>query len=448
MPTRFARPLVQITLLPLFLLGMAIAQQQPNSPKATPTPKTPPPKLSSHVVLILVSGLGADLLKAERTHLPKLNEALSQGVAASAVEGVYPSLAQPAQATIASGMLPADHGIFTNDDTVKLIELPVEPVEKAKKNVFLWESATKAGLSVAALGYKLTKDSDIKFNYTNFPELSANETTENKKQKNGVYTQALNADEQRARKACELIEAAQPNLLLINFSSLALTLSQFGTSGKEVQATLGNLDKWLAQIMASTEKTKMNAQTTFIVVSDSGMARAENEFNPNVVLAKKGWLTTDAQGNIAKWKAVAQPLGGAAAIFVKNQADEKAVEMLFREIHQTPDSAVWRIFNRQELSRVGAIPSAALMLDAAPNYLFGGAAKGSTVSKSKMQATAGYSPQRVEMRPVFSAFGKGIRSKGSLGFMRLTDVAPTVARLLGITHPASRGRVLTEVLQP
>ncbi len=446
MPTRFAKLLIMLPLL--FLLGIGLAQQQPVSPRATPTPKTPPPKISSYVVLILVSGLGADLLKAERTHLPKLNEALSQGVVANAVEGVYPSLAQPAQATIATGMLPADHGIITNDDTVKLIDLPAEPVEKAKKNVFLWESATKAGLSVAAIGYQLTKDADIRFNYPNFPEPTANETTANKTQKTGVYTQALNTDEQRAGKACELIEAAQPNLLLINFSSLAFTLSQFGATSKEVQATLRRLDQWLAQIMAATEKTKMNAQTTFVVVSDSGMARVENEFNPNVVLAKKGWLTTDAQGNIATWKAVSQPLGGAAAIFVKSQTDEKAVETLFREIHQTPDSAVWRIFNRQELSRVGAIPSAALMLDAAPNYLFGGAAKGNTLSKSKVQATAGYSPQRVEMRPVFSAFGKGIKSKVSLGFMRLTDVAPTVARLLGITHPVSRGRVLTEVLQP
>ncbi|MBI3422627.1 MAG: alkaline phosphatase family protein [Acidobacteria bacterium] len=449
MPTKLTRFLFYIAPYLLFPLGMNLAQRPAETPKATPTLKPAPPKISSHVVMILVSGLGADLLNAGREQLPKLNAAMVQGVVANAVEGVYPSLTQPAQATIATGMLPADHGIYSNDNNfAAALKLAVEPQEKAKKNVFVWESASKAGLNVAAIGYKLTTGATIKFNYPDYPKQSLNEPTANKKRKSDVYTQALNMDEQRAQKACELIEAVKPNLLLINFRSLYWTQSQFGIRSKEVDTTLQHLDSWIEQILTATEKAKTRDQTTFLVVSDTGMAAVENEFNPNVVLAKKGWLTVDTQGNIAAWKAVAQALEGAAAIFVKSPADEQSVEKIFREIHQIPDSPVWRIFTRQELSRMATLPQAALMLDTAPNYMFGTATKGNILSKTSVRAATGFSPQRLEMRPVFIAFGKGIEPKGSFGLAHLTDVAPSIARILGIQHPTSRGKVLTELLQP
>jgi predicted AlkP superfamily pyrophosphatase or phosphodiesterase len=444
----FIRSLMLVMLPLLYLLGVGLAQQQLPSSKATPTAKPPLPKISSHVVIIVVDGLGADLLNAQRKQLPKLTRQMSQGVVANIVEGVYPSLTEPAQATIATGMLPVDHGIFSHNETVKLTEMATLADAKATKNIFIWESATKAGLSVAAIEYKLTKDAAIKFNLLDLPRQQQDKKIKNNNYKSVSYRSALNADEQCARKACELIKSAQPNLLLINFRALTFALNQFGTTAKEVNETLAKLDSWIDQILFSTEEAKIQKDTTILIVSDSGRADIENEFNPNVVLVKKGWLNVDEQGNISAWKAVAVPLEGAAAIIVKNQSDEKAVEALFREIHKTPDSPIWRIFNRQEISRVGTLPQAALMIDAAPSFSFGGSVKGNMISKSQQKTASGYSPQRLEMRPIFIAFGKGIKQKGSLKFMRLTDVAPTVARILGIMHGARRGRTLTEILQP
>jgi predicted AlkP superfamily pyrophosphatase or phosphodiesterase len=392
--------------------------------------------------------LGADLLNAQRKHFPKLNERMSLGVTANTVEGVYPSVTHLAHASIATGMLPADHGILSENETDNLVEMFVDASAKAKKNVFIWESATKAGLSVAAIAYDLTKSANIKFNFPDFPTPQQGEKTNSKKRMYEAYQSAINADEQRVLKACEVLQAAQPNLLLINFSALTFALNQFGTISKEVGETLAKLDSWIDKILSATEAAKIQKETTFLIVSDSGRADIENEFNLNVVLSKKDWLTVDEQGNISSWKAVAVPFEGSAAIFVKNQGDEKTVEALFREIHERPDSPIWRIFNRQEISRVGALPQAALMLDAAPGFCFGKAVKGSTTSRSQQQTASGYSPQRLEMRPVFIVFGKGIKPKVNLGFMRLSDVAPTVARILGIMHGATRGRVLAEILQP
>jgi hypothetical protein len=46
----------------------------------------------------------------------------------------------------------------------------------------------------------------------------------------------------------------------------------------------------------------------------------------------------------------------------------------------------------------------------------------------------------------FIAAGAGVRAGVALDRMRLIDVAPTAARLLGITPPPVEGRVLREIL--
>ena len=47
----------------------------------------------------------------------------------------------------------------------------------------------------------------------------------------------------------------------------------------------------------------------------------------------------------------------------------------------------------------------------------------------------------------FIAAGSGVRAGTVLERIRLIDIAPTAARLLGIAAPAVEGRVLEEILQ-
>jgi hypothetical protein len=47
----------------------------------------------------------------------------------------------------------------------------------------------------------------------------------------------------------------------------------------------------------------------------------------------------------------------------------------------------------------------------------------------------------------FVAAGAGVRAGVTLSAMRLIDVAPTVARLLGLPARPADGRILAEILQ-
>ena len=51
------------------------------------------------------------------------------------------------------------------------------------------------------------------------------------------------------------------------------------------------------------------------------------------------------------------------------------------------------------------------------------------------------------MQAIFVTSGAGIKPGASAGNIVNLDVAPTVAKLLGLTLPAAQGHVLTAILQ-
>jgi hypothetical protein len=85
--------------------------------------------------------------------------------------------------------------------------------------------------------------------------------------------------------------------------------------------------------------------------------------------------------------------------------------------------------------RVFATPSLPDRLLAGARLLLGGDA-----------GAHGFSPEIPEMGALFLAMGRGVPHGGQIGPQRAVDVAPTVARLLGIDPPLqSDGRPIPEI---
>jgi predicted AlkP superfamily pyrophosphatase or phosphodiesterase len=399
----------------------------------TPTLKPKPPKLTEHVILITISGLRGDCVADPvscRVSAPTLQAMLAKGVFTATLESVYPTQTLPAHASLATGMLPVDHNVTADAPFAAAAELPQSKETPAAKSEMIWEAARREGLKVTAIGWPL------------FSEAAAPQPSDKKPKE--LFAAALKQDQERAAQAAETLAKVRPNLLLLNFGAFAFAQENFGLPSAEAAAALQMIDEQLNQLREASQRAGMNA--TFLIVSERGAARAEREFNPNVLLAKKGWLTVDAQGAITSWRAIAQTMGGSAAIFVKNPAEEKALEKLLQEQHAMPDSPIWRVINRQAAARLGADARPAFFLEAAPGFAFGERARGSLADKITLKFPAGYLPQRAEMRGFLVANGKGIRENLKIEYARLIDLAPTIARLLGLELRARRGRALTEII--
>jgi predicted AlkP superfamily pyrophosphatase or phosphodiesterase len=431
MPNRTSRP--NILFPPTFALILCLfaAAQEQNPPKQESKAKIQP--ISSHVVLISVSGLRSDFVTSAESHrlrIPTIQSLRAKGSYAVATESVFPSQTIPAHATIVTGTLPADHGLTSDHPFSEKEAAPSEkPYRSAKelKTDTIWELARRRNLITAAVGFPITADAAINFNLPDDID-----------------------DSSKAAAAAEIIEKHRPNLALINFVSFDAAQRRYGLLSQESLRALEAIDGLVKKIIDAIERARIAETTSFIVISDSGMARVEKEFKPNVILAKKGWLISDSQGRIASWQAVAQSFGGSAAIFVRDPQDEilvREVEEFFNQQAEKPDSPIWRVIPRRDANRLGANPRAALYLDAAPSYVISSETTGSSVTKATIRAARGYAPSRAEMRGALIIAGNGIKSGARLEYARLIDIAPTIARLLGLEMKTARGRVLAEVIK-
>jgi predicted AlkP superfamily pyrophosphatase or phosphodiesterase len=448
--------------------------QKPPQPQQ-PSAKPKPPKITSHVVLILISGLRADDInnaEALRLNIPTIQSLRARGAHAVTVESVYPSQNKPAHVSIVTGVLPADHGItsdFSFDEQTGAQSAKPHYFSKEIKADTLWEAAKREGLITAAIGYSLTAGAPINFN---LPE-SAEETLSPDSNPPGLMNEVLSVlktkpetvspnskpdnlvrqtqDDFKAEAAAYLIGRDHPNLLLINFNSLDLAQQRFGLRSAETQAVMGRIDHMVQKIVSAIELAKLFEETTFLIISDHGSSPVEREFRPNVLFAKKGLLTTDERGNVKSWRAVVQSYDGSAAVFLKNPKDEAAareVEELFRALDKDSNNPLWRIISQRDATRLGVDPRAAFYLDAAPRYKISPRANGPAVARTTERAAHGYLPSRAEMRATLIIAGKGIKANRKVEYVRLIDIAPTVARLLGLEMKSARGRVLSEVMAP
>ncbi len=422
----------------LFLLNrlpFAPIQAQQQKPTPTPTPGKPKlPKLTSRVLLISISGLRNDYANSPdtfRLKIPNIQSLRSKGSYAVGLESVYPSQTFPAHASLMTGALPADHGITSDYSFDEQTGAQSSTFQSAKaiKSDTIWEAAKRENLVTAAVGFPLTDEANITFN---FPEL------------------ANSSDKAKAEKAIGLIEKNNLNLLLVNFTSFANAQRRFGLLSEESKSALELIDGLVSKILAAIEQAKLTSETTFLILSDHGASKVEREFRPNALLAKKGFLTADSQGNVKSWKAVAQSFGGSAGIFMKNPQDEtlaRELETLFTELQEkSDDNPLWRITARREAARLGADHRPVFYLDAAPSFQISAHATGSTISKTEDRSASGYLPSRAEMRAAMIISGKGIKTGKRIEYARMIDIAPTIARLLGFEMKTARGRVLSEVI--
>ena len=91
-----------------------------------------------------------------------------------------------------------------------------------------------------------------------------------------------------------------------------------------------------------------------------------------------------------------------------------------------------------------------LILYPKPGYAFQAVAAGDKEVADSIGylGTHGYPNTDPELDGIFLAWGKGIKHGTKLDRIKNLDVAPTLARLLGVTLPNMEGRVLEEILEP
>lgn len=429
----------------------------------------PASAVSKHVVMISIDGMVPDYYTApERVGLRAPNLALLKngGAYAEGVEGVYPSVTYPAHTTLVTGVRPALHGIVQN----RIFEPPTDPPTRAwywyadaLKTDPLWTLAKKTGLKTAAVGWPVTALAEIDYLY---PEIWVpDDKTINweraipystpglieKARATSSLDKETTTDGRRTAISEFIISEYKPSLLLIHLIELDDAHHKYGPRTPEAVAVAAREDGYIGRILEATRKAGIFEQTTFFIVSDHGFMAIDKKFEPNVLLAKENLFRLNATQKSSGWKAAAWPAGGSCAIVLYDPKDKETatkVEKIFKQVAARKGGPLLRVLSRSELDKLGAVPTATLMLEAAQGYSFGEESSGPEVhdSGADYRGTHGYLPTRPEMRSALIVYGADARAGAKLRLARMVDIAPTAAALLGLKFPKAEGSVIAGLL--
>lgn len=397
--------------------------------------------------------------------MPFLAASAAAGASADAVRGVAPSSRYPAHATLVSGRRPSGHGIVADRRMGDHGVLAARYSHASRLEApTLWRAATQAGLGVASLSWPTTTGAEIPFNLPDVEPRLGEETWL------GVLAAATTpqvfrlvreagGDAAAAQRpgparddvvlevACRLVSGSgPPQLLLAHLSQTDPALLAYGVDAAETRAAFSAVDAGLEQLHACVAEAGHLEQTSFVVVGDHGAMPVHTLVAPNTALARVGLLTLRQVGSeLVSWNALVRSNGGSAFVYARRREDAVLARRALEEA--AARTGAFRIVSAEEMLRLGADPDAWFGLEAEPGYAFADVARGTGLLAAVGRVGWGYLPDRPEMNSGFVAWGAGVRPRIRIPEMRQTDVAPTVARLLGLQLEQAEGRTLVGVLR-
>jgi arylsulfatase A-like enzyme len=407
------------------------------------------------LVVVSVDGMRSDFYRRPDllgATLPALRELAALGASADAVTSTAPSTTYPAHATLVTGVAPRVHGIYSHlasrDATAG--PRPWHWFARALRVPTLWDAAHARGLRTAAIGWPVSAGAKLDYNtpeiwdpaaknpFADFQTAAKNSTPGLFEELREVLQPAsaeVTHDHLRVGAALHLWERHRPHLLLIHLVDYDTAAHEFGPVSPQALAALEQSD---AEVGRIRDVVMNDSNTTLAVLSDHGFVPVHQEVAPHVALAEVGLFGRNGDGDLTLKHLGSIHAGGSFAIYWLEPPVNGERAALWKAVEQLKATgAVARVLGHTDLWRLGADPEAALILDAAPGFFFSDRAEGPIMRRTAHeQGTHGHLAPIPGLEASFVAVGPGIGSGKNLGRFRMAQVAPTLAKLLGLSSRA------------
>jgi predicted AlkP superfamily pyrophosphatase or phosphodiesterase len=424
------------------------------------------------VVIISLDGFPAYAWRDETIPLPNLRRLAAEGAVADAMTISNPAITWPNHTTLVTGVEPRKHGVLYNGFVVRGgpgQPNKIEPwTDKAKlvRVPTVYDAAHAAGLTTAEIDWvAITRPGTITWS---FPELFDPEATLPRAMIAAGAITAAEAklaqsgrpnivwrDELWTRAASFVIAQHKPNLVLFHPLTTDSTHHRFGPGSLAGTAALALADRLVGDVLRAIDASGRRAQTTVIVTTDHGFKKVDKYLYANVALKKAGLLRA-AGATIAQCDAFAGTQGGIAFIYVTDPAKRAELLPKLKELFAATEG-VDKVIDAATGAHALGMPTPAendgmgdLILYPKAGYAFSAAATGDAIVGPAVNygGTHGYSSADPELDGIFLASGAGIRHGVKLARVRNLDVAPTIARLLGVALPTADGKPIDAILAP
>lgn len=420
------------------------------------------------VVMISIDGLRPDYVLDADKHglkIPNLRRILATGAHASGVRGVVPTVTYPSHATLVTGVSPAKHGILANTT--------FDPFNKNQGGWYwyaddikvptLWDVARDAGITTANVHWPVTVGARMTWN---LPQLWRTGEADDRKLVRALSTpgviaelehdlgeafadgidESTEGDERRGRFAERLIVSKRPGFTLAYFTALDHAQHESGPFSREAFATLERIDAIVGRVQrAATAAHGRNVVVA--VVSDHGFLPVTRQFNPGAALREAGLLefAPGDDEHPTKWRAAAWIAGGSGVIVLRDSTDSDArtrVAAMLARLQADTANGIAGVLDAAAIRSRHAFTGASFLINLREGMTMGANLKGPVVTDTKTRGMHGYLPDDQRMLASFFVIGPGIPEGKNLGIIDQRDVAPTIARLFGVTLKSAEGKAL------
>jgi len=417
-----------------------------------------------HVVLISVDGLHPDMYLNVAWPTPNLQQMLKVGTYADYMKSVFPAYTYPSHTAMLTGALPARSKVCYNQPKgssgewnweVKYIKVPT-----------IWQVLHKNHLTTAAIMWPGSVGADIDYNLSEiwavdratevhrhatkglFEEIEQNAT--GVLDSNNMNDSYFSLDENAGRMAAYVFKKYKPNFLALHFATVDGEEHQFGRDADSVRLAVEANDRAIGEVMEAIQQSGLKDSTVVIIVGDHGFCNINMIFRPNMLIrsVKAKFMTAGGSAFLYRYRTTTK--AEEASII---QAVTDSLNMLSKDKRN-----LFRIVNRAELDKMGADSSAILALAAVPGLVFSSSiapnqssnqGPGTSIQQNKMSGLFvpttgghhGYDPNLPEMYTGFIAAGAGIKKGGHIQTLTVTDIAPLIAKLLGVDFQTPDGKL-------
>jgi predicted AlkP superfamily pyrophosphatase or phosphodiesterase len=429
---------------------------------------------SRHVLLISIDGFRTDMYLDSCWPAPNLHTLMKEGTYANHMKSVFPAYTYPAHTAMLTGALPARSKICYNQPPdgdgewyweAKYIKVPT-----------IWQALHARGLKTAAVMWPGSVGGEIDYNISEIwnPKTPDDRISETRKRAtpNLVEEIEVNAtgkldssnfsdgyfslDENSARMAGYIFKKYKPAFLALHFATVDGMQHGYGRDGDSVRLALESNDRAVGDVLEAIEQSGLKDSTTVIVVGDHGFCTIHELFRPNMLIKDVPAIFISA--------------GGSAFLYRYEEASDRDVPAIIKAVTNELDSLpeekrkLFRIINRKELDQMGSDSFAIMALAAMPGLVFSNSTgpsaqinqgPGTSIQQNQIYGLFistsgghhGYDPNIRDMYTGFIAAGAGIRKGEKINELCVTDIAPLIAKLLGIEFMCPDGKLIPDILK-
>jgi predicted AlkP superfamily pyrophosphatase or phosphodiesterase len=456
--------LVLTTLMLAMLAGGTILHASDATPVANDGTAA---KQGPIVVLITLDGFPARALKDPRLPMPTLRKLQADGAYAEAMQPINPAVTWPNHTTLITGVTAAEHHVLANG----LITLPADgseiqvkpwvPKDQLVHARTLYDALDEHGMSTGQVDWvAIYGAKHVRWSFAELPRMDSPVTQDLIAQ--GLVTPAQITDFDNSSPAwrdeiwtdaaIDMLTRHTPNLLLFHLLQTDTLQHEYGALSPAAYAALAYADSRIARLIDAARAAGLLDRITFVIASDHGFTDYTHAIRANVGLVQLGLLKKqDGSYRGGVW---ILPEGGEASLFIRDPAQRAALAPKLKAYFET-QPGIAAVYTPEQASKLGIpAPSATdqapdLYLLAKPNYGFVGGTEPPLVGDvTPAKGAHGYLNTDPDMQALFIASGAHIRKGVDLGAISNLRVAPTIAKILGVSLPAAQQPALGAALQP